>query len=57
MKKYVIDFAKDEMKCCSNRRKAEIQTILKNYENGILTSIEAVKSICDTYYDRIIKVL
>lgn len=53
MKKYVIDFAKDEMKCCSNRRKAEIQAILKNYENGTLTSIEAVKSICDTYYERL----
>lgn len=53
MKKYVLDFAKDEMKCCSNRRKTEIQTILKNYENGTLTPIEAVKSICDTYYERL----
>ncbi len=53
MKKYVLDFAKDEMKNCSNRRKAEIQTILKNYENEHITSLEAVKSICDTYYERL----
>ncbi len=53
MKKYVLDFAKDEMRNCSNRRKAEIQTILKNYENGYITAMEAVKSICDTYYERL----
>ena len=53
MKKYVIDFAKDEMKFCSNRRKAEIQAILKNYENDLITSIEAIKAICDTYYERL----
>lgn len=54
MKKYVIDFAKDEMKDCTNKRKAEIQAILKSYENGMITSLEAVKSICDTYYERIL---
>lgn len=54
MKKYVIDFAKDEMKCCSNRRRAEIQMILKNYENNAMTAMEAVKAICDTYYERIL---
>ena len=53
MKKYVLDFAKDEMKCCSNRRKAEIQTILKNYENGLISPMEAIKAICDTYYERV----
>ena len=53
MKKYVLDFAKDQMKYCCKRRKAEIQTILKNYENGMMTALEAVKSICDTYYERL----
>lgn len=53
MKKYVLDFAKDETKCCSNRRKSEIQTILQNYENGLLTAREAIKAICDTYYERL----
>ena len=54
MKKYVIDFAKDEMKNCTNKRKMEIQAILENYENGLITSLEAVKGICDTYYERIL---
>lgn len=53
MKKYVLDFAKDEMKYCSNRRKAEIQTILKNYENGSITAMETVRAITDTYYERL----
>lgn len=53
MKKYVLDFAKDEMKCCSNRRKSEIQAILENYKNDVITAIEAVKAICDTYYERL----
>ena len=54
MKKYVLDFAKDEMRNCTNQRKSEIQTILKNYERGMITSLEAIKSICDTYYERIL---
>lgn len=54
MKKYVIDFARDEMRNCTNQRKSEILKILKNYERGIITSLEAVKSICDTYYERIL---
>lgn len=54
MKKYVTDFVKDEMKNCSNMRKSEIQKILRNYERGMITSLEAVKSICDTYYERIL---
>ena len=54
MKKYVIDFAKDEMRNCTNKRKSEIQAILKNYENEMITSLEAVKNICDTYYERVL---
>ena len=54
MKKYVIDFAKDEMRNCTNKRKAEIQVILKNYERVLITSFEAIKSICYTYYERIL---
>jgi len=53
MKRYVKEFANDEVKKCSNRRKAEIQAILKNYERGMITALEAVKSICDTYYERL----
>lgn len=53
MKRYVKEFAKNEMRNCTNKRKAEIQTILKNYERGMITSLEAVKSICDTYYERL----
>ncbi len=53
MKRYVKEFANDEMKKCSNKRKSEIQTILNNYERGMITDLEAVKSICDTYYDRL----
>lgn len=54
MKKYVVDFAKDEMRNCTNKRKGEIEIILKNYERGMITSLEAIKSICDTYYERIL---
>ena len=54
MKKYVLDFAKDEMRNCTNKRKSEIQAILKTYESGLITSFEAIKSICDTYYERIL---
>lgn len=53
MKRYVKEFANDEMKKCSNRRKSEIQAILNNYERGMITALEAVKSICDTYYERL----
>ena len=53
MKRYVTEFAKDEMKCCTEERKAKIQHILKNYERGLITSFEAVKTICDTYYETV----
>ncbi len=53
MKRYVKEFANDEMKKSPSSRKAEIQAILNNYERGIITALEAVKSICDTYYDRL----
>lgn len=51
MKRYVKEFANDEMRCCTEDRKRRIKRILKRYENGIITSFEAVKSICDTYYE------
>lgn len=51
IKRYVKEFAADEMKCCSEKRKALIKRILRHYENGFITALEAVKSICDTYYD------
>ncbi len=53
MKRYVKEFANDEMKKSSNRRKSEIQAILNNYERGMITDLEAIKRICDTYYDRL----
>ncbi len=53
MKCYVKEFAKDEMKCCTDKRRTEIIQILNNYERGIITALEAVKSICDTYYDNL----
>ncbi len=53
MKRYVKEFANDEMKKSSNSRKSEIRAILNNYERGMITDLEAVKSICDTYYDRL----
>jgi hypothetical protein len=51
MKRYVKEFANDEMKCCTKERKEKIQHILKMYEKGLITAFEAIKSICDTYYD------
>ncbi len=53
MKRYVKEFANNEMIKCSNRRKSEIQTILNNCKRGLITDLEAVKSICDTYYERL----
>lgn len=53
MKRYVKEFANDEMDRGSNKQRAEIQTILNNYERGMMTPLEAVKSICDTYYDNL----
>lgn len=53
MKRYVIEFANDEMRCCTEGRKEKIQRILKVYTSGMITALEAVKSICDTYYDNL----
>ncbi len=53
MKRYVKEFADDEMKCCTPQRKLKIEHILKIYENGIITELEAAKSICDTYYSNL----
>lgn len=52
MKRYVREFANAEMKCCTEGRKAKIQNILKAHEKGMITSFEAVKMICDTYYEQ-----
>ena len=51
MKRFVKEFANDEMKCCTDVRKAKIQRVLKAYERGLITSLEAVKLICDSYYE------
>ncbi len=53
MKRYVKEFANYEMDKGSNKRRVEIQTILNNYERGMMTALETVKSICDTYYDNL----
>lgn len=53
MKRYVKEFANDEMKCCTEERKQKIQKILEVYERDMITALEAVKSICDTYYDNL----
>lgn len=51
MKRYVKEFANDEMECCTEERKEKIQHILKVYEKGMVTPFETVKMICDTYYE------
>lgn len=51
MKQYVVDFANDEMECCSEKRRLKIRHILVVYERGLVTSFEAVRMICDSYYD------
>ena len=51
MKRFVKEFANDEMKCCTEERKAKIQHVLRTYEKGLITSLEAVKAICDSYYE------
>lgn len=51
MKRYVKEFANDEMKSCTEERKVKIQHVLEVYEKGLITSLEAVKMICDTYYE------
>lgn len=51
MKRFVKEFANDEMKCCTDERKAKIQHVLKMYEKGLITSLEAVRAICDSYYE------
>lgn len=52
MKRYVKEFANDEMKYCSEKRKEQIEKILRNYEKGMITSLEAVKGIVDSYYEQ-----
>lgn len=52
MKRYVKEFANDEMKCCSEERKTEIEHVLDVYKRGLITSLEAVKLIADSYYNK-----
>ena len=52
MKRYVKEFANDEMKCCSEERKTEIQHVLDVYKRGLITSLEAIKAIVDSYYNK-----
>lgn len=48
MKRYVKEFANDEMSCCTERRRKQIRKILAMYESGIITAREAVAGICGT---------
>lgn len=50
---YVKLFADDQMECCTDKRNSQIQTILRNYKNNVLTSLEAIKSIVDSYYNNL----
>ncbi len=49
MKRYVKEFANDEMRGTSDKRKEEIMHILWACENGLITSYEAICSICEKY--------
>ena len=51
MKRYVKEFANDELKCCSEKRKMEIERILNVHERGLITSFETVALIVETYYN------
>lgn len=49
MKRYVQEFAKDELKCCSEARKEIIEKILEYCEMGLLTDFQAIERIVDSY--------
>lgn len=50
MKRYVKEFANDQMKHCTEERKSYINTVLKHYKKGIITSFEAVELIVNSYH-------
>lgn len=49
MKRYVEEFANDEMKEASDERKEEIKRILWACNGGLITSYEAICTICGKY--------
>ena len=50
MKRYVKEFANDQMRYCSEKRKLYIEQVMRTYERGIITSFEAVELIVNSYY-------
>lgn len=51
MKRYVKEFANDQMKISSQENKSKIKNVLRHYERGYITSVEAVKVIADMHYE------
>ena len=51
MKRYVKEFANDQMKVSSQENKSKIKNVLRHYEKGYITSGEAVKVIADMHYE------
>lgn len=51
MKRYVREFANEQMKSCTEKRKAYIEKAVRYCERGIITSFEAVELIVNSYYD------
>ena len=45
MKRYVKEFANDEMKNCSPERKEKIEIAVRAHERGYITAFEAVRLI------------
>ena len=52
MKRYVKEFANDELKCCTEERKKIIEHTLDVHKRGLITSFEAIKIIVDSYYNQ-----
>ena len=50
MKRYVKEFANSELRQCSKQRKECITKILQACEKGLITDLEAVYLICESYY-------
>ena len=51
MKRYVREFANDEMKDCTERRKLYIEKLLEHYERGYFTPFQTVELIVNSYYE------
>lgn len=51
LKRYVFEFANDELRVCTTEGRAKIERILTVYKRGLITSYEAVKRICEHIED------